>query len=174
MVPPYVFPIIFRKKFSKILMVTHYDFSPKMTKIFYFFTKKVQNFPFFYKNCNFLSIFSLKTSISQKIFVCGEVFLNKIFHQNCQFFPFFNKKFSNLTFFKPKMSHFLVYDQGFLVSVKVSQQCQGFPIWLRPQVQALGLGPYQKNIQLGKRCHCRKTLTYLGNLDRETLTFGKP
>ena len=33
---------------------------------------------------------------------------NKIFHQNCPIFPFFNKKFPNLTFFKPKISHFLI------------------------------------------------------------------
>ncbi len=72
--PPYDFAKNFSKKVSKILMVLHYDFSQKMTIISYFLPKRSKIFHFFYKNCNFLSIFSLKTSISQKIFACDVVF----------------------------------------------------------------------------------------------------
>ena len=37
------------KILKKIIMVPHYDFSPKMIKLSYFFTKKIQNFSFFTK-----------------------------------------------------------------------------------------------------------------------------
>ena len=67
------------KFFSKFLMVSNYDFSSKMTifslknsKILIFFTK---NRHFFIKNFHFLSVFSLKTIISRKIFCLRRWFL---------------------------------------------------------------------------------------------------
>ena len=64
---------MFLSEFLKQFFKNHNGppFLTKNDQNFLFYTRKVQNFPFFYKNCNFLSIFSLKTSISQKNFACG-------------------------------------------------------------------------------------------------------
>jgi hypothetical protein len=55
--PPLCFCPKFFKIFSKILIVPPFDFSPKMSKIF----------NFFHQNSYFLSIFSLKTAIFERI-----------------------------------------------------------------------------------------------------------
>jgi len=66
------FPVFI--KMIQIFPIRH-DFFIKMCKFCYFSIKNAQKFPIFNKNLNFLSIFSLKTSISQqKNFICGAGF----------------------------------------------------------------------------------------------------
>ena len=66
----------FLKKISKILMVPHYDFSPKLSKFSHFFNKNIKNLIFFYQKISFSEHFSAKNKFLKKILVCGAGFYN--------------------------------------------------------------------------------------------------